>query len=202
MQSKCKHGYADSFVHIRRTVLCTRVGILLLALDNFFQHWRYHHCLLATVSATVFFSHPRWPQARGHPTLQAIWRQSSEGKTFMAERTREKKNSGSEESLFTQALLAFMCLIGTHSKEKFDGESFILKHTSPDKFPITNAGWYTNGFQLFIYTVNTERLLGKHGVSGKAKEEVKIARANRCVGCLLAPCASCRQLKHADLCLS
>lgn len=78
-----------------------------------------------------------------------------------------------------------VCHNDAHSKEKFDGESFILKCTRPDNFPTTNSGWYMNGFQLFTYAVNTECLLGK------VKRGMEILRAKGCFGSFLALCASC-----------
>lgn len=91
-----------------------------------------------------------------------------------------------------------MCHSGACSKEKSDGERPSLKNTNPDNFPITNSRWYTNGFQLFIYTVNTECLLGKRVVSGKVEKGMKTVRAKGRLGSFLAPCASGRQLEHID----
>uniref|UniRef100_A0A2K6AQT7 Peptidyl-prolyl cis-trans isomerase n=1 Tax=Macaca nemestrina TaxID=9545 RepID=A0A2K6AQT7_MACNE len=90
-----------------------------------------------------------------------------------------EKGFGYKGSCFHRINLGLMCQGGDLTRhngsggkfvyrDKFDDENFILKHTGPGILSMAN---------FFICAAKTERLDGKHVVSGKVKEGMKIVEA-------------------------
>nr|XP_055209754.1 peptidyl-prolyl cis-trans isomerase A-like [Gorilla gorilla gorilla] len=148
--------------------------------------------LPAMVNPTMFFNIAINSKPLGHISFELFADKFPKTENFRALSTGEK-GFGYKGSCFHRIILGLLCQGGDFTchngtggksvyKEKFDDENFILKHTGPGILSMTNAGPNTNDYQFFICTAKTEWLDGKHVVSGRVKEGIKIVEAMKRFG--------------------
>ncbi|XP_032774080.1 peptidyl-prolyl cis-trans isomerase A-like [Rattus rattus] len=140
------------------------------------------------VNLTMFFNITADGEPLGRVSLELFAdKVPRTGENFRSLSTGEK-GFGYKGSSFHRIIPGFMCQggkvtchNGTGGKsiygEKFENDSFILKHTGPGTLSMANAGPNTNGSQFFICTAKTERLDGKCVVFGKGREGTNIVEA-------------------------
>ncbi|XP_054516764.1 peptidyl-prolyl cis-trans isomerase A-like [Pan troglodytes] len=158
--------------------------------------------LPAMVNPTMFFNIAINSEALGHVSFELFADKFPKTENFRALSTGEKV-FGYKGSCFHRIILGLLCQGGDFTchngtggksvyREKFDDENFILKHTGPGILSMkhtgpgilsmANAGPNTNDSQFFICTAKTEWLDGKHVVSGRVKEGIKIVEAMKRYG--------------------
>ncbi|XP_055209754.2 peptidyl-prolyl cis-trans isomerase A-like [Gorilla gorilla gorilla] len=148
--------------------------------------------LPAMVNPTMFFNIAINSEPLGHISFELFADKFPKTENFRALSTGEK-GFGYKGSCFHRIILGLLCQGGDFTchngtggksvyKEKFDDENFILKHTGPGILSMANAGPNTNDYQFFICTAKTEWLDGKHVVSGRVKEGIKIVEAMKRFG--------------------
>ncbi|XP_341364.2 peptidyl-prolyl cis-trans isomerase A-like [Rattus norvegicus] len=140
------------------------------------------------VNLTMFFNITADGEPLGRVSLELFADKVPRTAENFRSLTTGEKGFGYKGSSFHRIIPGFMCQggkvtchNGTGGKsiygEKFENDSFILKHTGPGILSMANAGPNTNGSQFFICTAKTERLDGKCVVFGKGRGGTNIVEA-------------------------
>ncbi|XP_040595840.1 peptidyl-prolyl cis-trans isomerase A-like [Mesocricetus auratus] len=138
------------------------------------------------VNPTVFFNIAADGEPLGRVSLELFAHKVPKTAENVHALSTGEKGFGYKGSSFHRMIPGFMCQGGDFTRhngtggrpiygEKFEDESFILKHTGPGILSISmaNSGPNTNGSQFFICTAKIKW----HVVFGKVKEGMNIVEA-------------------------
>jgi len=164
------------------------------------DEWMAAQCEKTKTEALTVRSNPKpWfdisigGEAAGRVTMQVRVDVVPKTATNFVELCTGKKGFGYKGSPFHRVIPGFMCQGGDFTNrdgtggksiygEKFEDESFKLKHTTKGILSMANAGPGTNGSQFFLCTAKTAWLDGKHVVFGKVVDGYDVVEKVEAVG--------------------